>query len=170
MPHSYHYRHAHQQQHRRSGDPKRCYGITNSSTAATANFLTVNTANLDPSFVAVYIWDNVPDANNGQTGHYTAINNTFHPYDELQQGQAFMLLMDPEKTSVSFTPQMQFHGSSLPLKSAQTRWPTIKLVATVSDQTSSTVIAFNSDMNKGLDLGYDAGLLKGGADFLYTQN
>jgi len=142
-------------------------GITGSS-SATAKFLTVNTANLNSSYVAIYLWDNVPDAYNGQTGHYTAINNTYHPYNDIQQGQAFMVYMN--NSGISFTPDMQIHAPALLLKSSQTVWPTIKLVAAVNDQTTATIIAFNSNMTKGLDPGYDAGLLKGGADLLvYTK-
>ena len=147
-------------------------GINNlSSSGATNNFIAVNAANLDPSYGAIYVWDN-PDANNGQTGLYTVISNA-SPHDasfDVQQGQAFMVLMNAGKTSVSFTPQMQFHSSALALKSAQIPWPMIKLMTSVSGQTSSTLIAFNSSMTKGLDPTYDAGLLKGGADLLvYTK-
>ena len=144
-------------------------GLTSSSTT-TANFLDVNIANLDPSYVAVYEWDNVLDAYNGQSGHYTIINNTNPPYSDIQQGQAFMVNMKIGATTVSFTPAMQFHAPSLLLKSSKIAWPTIKLLATVSGQTSSTVIAFNSSMTKGLDPSYDAGLLKGGSDLIvYTK-
>lgn len=147
-------------------------GINNlSSSGATNNFIAVNAANLDPNYGAIYVWNNL-DANNGQTGHYTVISN-LSPHEasfDVQQGQAFMVLMNAGKTSVSFTPQMQFHSSALPLKSAQIPWPMIKLVTSVSGQTSSTLIAFNSRMTKGLDPTYDAGLLKGGADLLvYTK-
>jgi hypothetical protein len=147
-------------------------GINNlSSSGATNNFITVNAGNLDPSYGAVYVWDN-PDANNGQWGHYTIISNTptYNASFDVQQGQAFMVLTDASKTSVSFTSQMQFHSSALALKTAPTPWPAIKLVATVSGQTTSTLIAFNSSMSKGLDPTYDAGLLKGGSDLLvYTK-
>jgi hypothetical protein len=65
---------------------------------------------------------------------------------------------------------MQLHSPALVLKSAQSPWPLIKLNATVSDQSSSTLIAFNSAMTKGLDPSYDAGLMKGGSDLIvYTK-
>ena len=61
---------------------------------------------------------------------------------------------------------MQFHKPSIPLKSSHTPWPTINISVTGGDRKSSTVIAFNSAMTKGLDPTYDAGLLKGGTDLL----
>ena len=145
-------------------------GINNSSsTGATNNFIAVNATNLDQNYEAIYVWHNL-DANNGQPGNYTVINNTNPPYNDIQQGQAFMVLMDAGKTSVSFTPQMQFHGTALLLKSAQTPWSMIKLVASANSQTGSTLIAFNDGMTKGLDVTYDAGLLRGGSDVqVYTK-
>ena len=144
-------------------------GINSASTSgATNNFLTVNTSNLDPSYGAVYIWQQ-PDASNGQTGKYTAVSNLNGALD-VQQGQAYMVKMNSGITSLSFTPAMQFHSPSLTLKAAENVWPTIKLIATADPQTNYTTIAFNSGMTKGLDPTYDAGLLKGGTDLLiYTK-
>ena len=61
---------------------------------------------------------------------------------------------------------MQIHQPDLDLKSAKNVWPTINLEVSANSQKSSTVIAFNSRMTKGLDPTYDAGLLKGGSDLL----
>ena len=142
-----------------------------SASGATNNFITANSSNLDSNYGAIYVWDNA-DTNNGKPGFYTVISNVIpnNTSFNVQQGQAFMVLMDASNTSVSFMPQMQFHSSVLPLKSAPTPWPTIKLAATVNDQTISTLIAFNDGMTKGLDVTYDAGLLRGGGDVqLYTR-
>ncbi|HEY3388210.1 MAG TPA: T9SS type A sorting domain-containing protein [Prolixibacteraceae bacterium] len=134
----------------------------NSNNSSSVDFLTENAANLESSFGAIYIW-NKPDAFNGQTGNYTAINNTSSAFD-VQQGQAFMVKM--KTSAVDFKPAMQIHDPELALKSAKTPWPTIKLVATVNSQKSSTIIAFHSAMTKGLDPTYDAGLLKGASDLI----
>jgi hypothetical protein len=135
-----------------------------STSGSTLNFLTVNKDNLDQNNGAVYVWEE-PDASNGLTGKYKTYSNASDAFD-VQQGQAFMVKMNTLATSVSFTPSMQFHAPLLLLKSSQAPWPTIKLAATVGDQKSTTIIAFNSAMTKGLDPTYDAGLLKGSSDLL----
>jgi len=139
-------------------------GITLGS-STTDNFVTLNTDNFDPVNGAIYVW-NKPDASNGNTGNYTAINNTTPPYNYLQQGQAFMVKRKTGAPTFSFTPGMQIHNTSFELKSTKNPWPTIKLAAKVNSQVSSTVIAFNSAMTKGLDITYDAGLLKGSSDLI----
>ena len=143
-------------------------GINNlSGSGSTNNFLTVNAANLDDSYGAIYVWAQ-PDISNGVAGKYTTISNT--PTDDaafdVQQSQAFFVKMNTSTTSVRFTPAMQFHNTVLALKSSNIAWPTIKLIASFNSQKSSTIIAFNSAMTKGLDPTYDAGLLKGGSDLL----
>ena len=139
-----------------------------SSSGATNNFIAVNAANLDGVYSGVYLWDQ-PDDSNGKTGKYTAVNN-LSGAQNVQQGQAFMVKMDASATTLSFTPEMQFHSTALALKSAKAVLPSIQLIATVNAQSNSTLIAFKDGMTKGLDPTYDAGLLKGGTDLLvYTK-
>jgi hypothetical protein len=142
----------------------------NQGSSSTTNFLTDNAANLDPSFGAIYVWDNL-DANNGVWGVYTVISNAVTDAAfEVQQGQAFMVKMNTSETSVSFNSDMQIHNPGLDLKSTKGMWSSIKLQASVNSQRSSTTIAFNSAMTKGLDPTYDAGLLRGGSDLvLYSK-
>jgi len=139
-------------------------GITNGSSSS-VNFLTVNNANFETNFGAIYVW-NKPDASNGNTGNYTTISNTAPEFNEVQQGQAFLVNAKNGVTSFNFTSTMQSHLPALTLKSTDNVWPTIKLQATVGSQKSSTVIAFNNGMTKGMDQTYDAGLLKGGSDLI----
>jgi hypothetical protein len=147
-------------------------GINAASTSgATNNFITVNSTNLDSNYGAIYVWDKT-DGSNGIAGNYAVISNVTpnNASFDVQQGQAFMVLMDAGKSSVDFTPAMQFHNGALALKSAQAPWPTIKLVASANAQSASTIIAFNEGMTKGLDRTYDAGLLRGGSDVqVYTR-
>lgn len=150
----------------------------NEGSSSTANFLTVNADNLDPKYGAIYVWDQ-PDANNGTWGIYTVISNVSDPFlpplslvdpFHVQQGQAFMVKMSSLSTEINFTPAMQVHIPGLELKSTEAAWPTIKLEASVNNQTSSTLIAFNAGMSKGLDPTYDAGLLRGSSDLvLYSK-
>ncbi|MEI6679789.1 MAG: T9SS type A sorting domain-containing protein [Mariniphaga sp.] len=145
-------------------------GITSASTA-TDKFLAVNTDNFEPSYAAIYVWAK-GDSFNGYNGNYTPVSNVpTTGFDDLPQGQAFMV---KRKTTggadFSFTTAMQLHSGALELKSAQTPWPIIKLVASANSQTGSTLIAFNDGMTKGLDVTYDAGLLRGGSDVqVYTK-
>jgi hypothetical protein len=140
----------------------------NDGSSSLDNFLTANASNLDPSFGAIYIWDNT-DANNGVQDIYTIISNVNSGYS-IQQGQAFMVKLNTSATSVSFNPDMQIHNPGLDLKSTKGIWSSVKLQASVNSQRSSTTIAFNSAMTKGLDPTYDAGLLRGGSDLvLYSK-
>ncbi len=143
-------------------------GMNQSSTSLN-NFLNVNGANLDPSYGAAYFWDN-DDTQNG-TGSYIAVSNVpSSPIPNVQQGQAFMVKMGSSASTLSFTEAMQLHAPSLLLKSTTKIWPTIKLKAIVNLLQSTTIIAFNSGMTRGLDPTFDAGLFKGGADLLiYTK-
>lgn len=143
-------------------------GIATGS-ASVSKFLDINASNFEPSYGAIYVW-NKPDASNGLTGNYTAISNTSPDFTDVQQGQAFMVNAKAAVFSFSFTSAMQTHLPALALKSAETAWPSIKLEATVGAQISSTIIAFNNGMTKGLDPTYDAGLLKGASDLIvYTK-
>ena len=138
--------------------------------AAPDNFLTENGithANIDP-VSGIYVWEK-DDSFNGVTGNYTAVSNATGEY-QLQAGQAFFVKMNTGVNSVSFKPAMQIHSAELALKSTKGVWPTIKLVASVNNLKSSTVIAFNGSMTKGLDPTYDAALFSGGADLaVYTR-
>ncbi|MFY9152761.1 MAG: hypothetical protein WAO52_12135 [Prolixibacteraceae bacterium] len=140
-------------------------GVNNLS-SGTENFLEQNALNLDPNFGAIYIWDN-PDENNGIWGIYTIISNTPDPSPggfDIQQGQAFMVKMDKSANSVNFNSNMQLHNTNVQFKSTNRLWPSIRLNVSSGNQHSSTLIAFNHEMSKGLDPTYDAGLLKGSAD------
>ncbi|MBV5314545.1 MAG: T9SS type A sorting domain-containing protein, partial [Prolixibacteraceae bacterium] len=135
---------------------------------SSSSFLTENVSHFDPSYGAIYVWDQ-PDESNGQYGKYTVISNA-SPGFEVQQGQAYLVKMKTGSTSVDFNPGMQIHNSALALKSAKSVWPIIKLQASVNSQKSSTVITFGNGMTKGLDPTFDAGLLKGGSDLIvYTK-
>ncbi|MDP2338687.1 MAG: hypothetical protein Q8N05_20005, partial [Bacteroidota bacterium] len=134
----------------------------NNDVYGNANFLSENETNLDLSFGAIYVWEN-PDANNG--GDFYSVYSNALPAYNFQQGQAFFVKMKDHE-SLNFNSGMQIHEPALALKSTKDVWPTIKLGASVNSQKSSTIIAFNSGMTKGLDPTYDAGLLKGGSDLL----
>ena len=151
-------------------------GITENSTVGSASFLSVNApsinSNIDPAYGYIYVWSD-GDASNGQNGHYKMIGNLSMDFTadyDIQQGQAFMVKMNTNATSLVFNRAMQLHAPDLTFKSANAPWPAILLKAAVGNQVSTTMIAFNSSMTKGLDPAYDAGLLKGTSDLvIYTR-
>jgi hypothetical protein len=64
---------------------------------------------------------------------------------------------------------MQTHQPVVQIKSAET-WPTIELSAKSGESGSTTLLAFDSKMSKGLDPGYDAGLMRGSSGIeLFTR-
>jgi trimeric autotransporter adhesin len=132
----------------------------NSEAGLTNNFLTVNDANFDPSYKAVYVWEQGNSA-------YTIINSASGAYDAAL-GQAFMVKANTGVTQMSFTTAMQTHSPGAVLKSGMESGPSIKLLATLGVSKTSTIIKFDDNMSEGLDAGYDAGMFKTGFD-LYTR-
>ena len=151
-------------------------GITDNSAVGSASFLSVNTpsntSNIDPAYGYIYVWSD-GDASNGQNGHYKMIGNLSMDFTadyDIQQGQAFMVKMNTNATSLVFNRAMQLHEPNLTFKSATAPWPAILLKSVAGNQVSTTMIAFNSNMTNGLDPAYDAGLLKGTSDLvIYTR-
>ena len=134
----------------------------NSASAAINDFLTANVGtNLDPSYGAIYIWEQ-PDISNNQSGGYTLISNVpvSSPAYNIQQGQAFLVKTNATATSVNFSHDMQLHIPNMTLKAAAITWPVIQLTATVNSQNSIAYLAFNDQMTKGLDPTYDVGMLR----------
>jgi len=141
----------------------------NINTAAdpTNNFLTYNVNNLDPSYAAIYIWDEY-DVNNGSQNYYKTISNvgftsthTALGQNQIQVGQGFLVKAKATPSVVSFTPAMQVHQNSLLLKTSNVSWPSVELNVKTDSLTAYTAIAYNDQMTLGLDPSYDAGLLRG---------
>lgn len=150
-------------------------GINNESTIT--NFLNANLSNLDDSYAAVYLWDQL-DANNGQPGKYSFISNAgvdIIPGAEkltqgyVQPGQGFLVKMN-SATSLSYTPAMQAHvnNTEAPFKSAKS-WPAIALDVKSGQHSSSAYIGFNNYMTPGLDPTYDIGAYRGDADLMLSS-
>jgi hypothetical protein len=132
------------------------------------SFLALNGANLDPIYGGIYVWAE-PDASNGLAGKYTIINGT-SVQSSFQQGQAFLVKPKTGINTINFSAAMQLHSATIPLKSANAPWPAINLIAEVNGLKNSALITFNSQMTKGLDPTYDAGLLKGASELVvYTK-
>ena len=132
------------------------------------NFLTINAGNLDPSYAAVYVWDE-SGTNDGNQNYYDVINNTgfssshaFLGQDRVQIGQGFFVKANATAISVKFTPAMQIHENALQLKTTKVKWPAVELTVKTDSLSAYTAIAYNERMTLGLDPSYDAGLLRGG--------
>lgn len=139
---------------------------------ATNNFLKVNMNNMEPNYAAIYVWEEGSDYN-GETNYFRVITNGVNPLETpgdvsliqnfLQAGQGFFVKAATNGGSVIFSKAMQSHSVSTPLKSAVIDdWYGLQLNVTASGMTAHTIVSFNRDMSKGLDVSYDAGLLRSG--------
>ena len=147
-------------------------GVTGDATS-TQNFLAQNTAILNDSYEAVYIWDEAAGYD-GSNQDYKTISNAATGYtnidqDYIQPGQAFMVRV-ASAGDIVFNKNMQAHSSDAYYKKEKEVWPSIELVAKNSELFNSTAIGFNSNMTLGLDPSYDVGKLKGNPNIaLYTK-
>ncbi len=132
---------------------------------ATNNFLSVNSAAMDPGYAAIYLWD-------PSTAQYKTISNSGGSLSQnyIQSGQGFFIKSKTGGASIDFTKAMQNHQNTAPFKSENKSWPTINITALNGNNKSSTLISFNSKMSLGLDVTYDAGMFKSNPDFsLYSR-
>lgn len=136
------------------------------------NFITSNVNNLDPSFVALYLWDE-GDAYDGNRSDYKIINNAglgSLVQDYIQQGQGFLVKSATGASTVDFTLNMRSIQPTEAFKAAKVPWPSFNLIAETDGDESSTTVTFNHQMTKGLDETFDAGMFKNNPDFaLYTH-
>ena len=146
-------------------------GITTSYDAVN-NFLTVNEANLDLSYGAIYLWDEQPGYSGPLVSNYEVISNAGYTLkNNLQMGQGFLVKMKAGAETLNFTSLMQSHqvGEAY-LKKSAAPWPGFELLVSASNLTASTIVTFNESMTVGLDPTYDAGILKGNVPLaVYTR-
>lgn len=140
-------------------------------------FLTTNSTKLDENYAAIYVW-NETGSYNGTTDQYYRVISSSNYHDigetdlgdvDIQAGQGFLINTNAASTTLTFNKAMQLSLPSLGLKSAETSWPGITLLAESNGQTRSTVVAFNEAMTTGLDVTYDAGLLASDNFQVYTH-
>ncbi len=128
-----------------------------------------NSGKLEPGFVAVYVWDANNITTSKTTPEYIVINNATS-ITNVQIGQGFFVKSVVGGGTVSFTKTMQKPSAGLTFKDAVTEWPSLKIIASNQTVSSSTEIKFIPNTTKGLDPGYDAGMLKANPDFsLYSR-
>ena len=140
----------------------------NSDAGTSENFVTKNSGSLDASYACVYVWDE--DASYSGQNCYKIISNSVFslpsgktrlPMNYVAPGQGFFVKARTAGADITFTAAMQIHQATTALKSTHVSWPGFELTATTAQAKASTIIAFNSKMTNGLDVTYDAGLLRG---------
>ncbi|MEI6143220.1 MAG: choice-of-anchor Q domain-containing protein, partial [Mariniphaga sp.] len=132
------------------------------------NFLDVNNANIDVTSFGAYIY-----TTSGSAGGYEVINYATAESDRYAAlGQGFFVKAKTDGSAISFKPAMQFHKTlaEAPYKSAENPRSSIKLKVDNGIANFSTEIMFIDGTTKGLDKGYDAGILKADPSFaIYTK-
>ena len=150
----------------------------NTTAHATNNFITQNSSILDGSYACVYVWDEDASYSGGQSCYKIISNSGFISttgranlgQDYVAPGQGFFVKARNPGTNITFTAAMQVHQSTTELKSGKTSWPGFQLTTTTAQGSASTIITFNNAMTTGLDVTYDAGLLRGSSGLeLYSR-
>lgn len=137
------------------GNPYTSAIILNRSGINPSTFLRTNRSLLEDAYVAVYAWVD---------GTYVAVNLASGDWNA-SIGQGFFVKAKTGSTGdLTFTPDMKVHDTGVTLKSG-TIIPEIQLEVSNSEKTTSTQIKFIEKMTTGLDVGYDAGILKADPDF-----
>jgi len=116
---------------------------------------------IDPAFGLTYRWDPTLLSGNGA---YTTDNSS------LPTGQGFFIKSSGVDGSVTFDPSMMKSNAGLTFKSADIDLPSIQIFVENQKLISATKVEFLANATKGLDRGYDAGMLKANPDFaLYSH-
>jgi hypothetical protein len=146
-------------------------GIGNPFTAPIdiSSFFDTNLDGFFEGFEALYIYDpaNAPG--------YQTINNTTKEIGGLSEiaiGQGFIVKADEGGANFSFTTGMRKHAEPQFFKDQDIRsnWYSLKLKVSSSIRNMTTLIAFNENMNMGLDATYDAGQFQASSAFnLFTR-
>ncbi len=143
--------------------------------ALSTNFLAQNAAQLDPSYGAVYVWD---ESTGYANGNYKVINNSgLGQYggplgqNHVQVGQGFLVKSKYGGGTLTFTTSMCSAQNVPMLRSLRVNsWNNLVLQAVSGSKTRTTSIGFRSDMTTGLDPTYDAGIFKSDPNFeFYTR-
>ena len=137
------------------------------------SFISTNSASIDASYQALYIYDGSGYTYVAESvpGFPTGVGA--FPYTDIQVGQGFFVLANYNNVPFSFEPTMRVHHTEVPMtKSAggnDNSWPGIQLKVKYGEKESSTLVVYNEKMTVGLDAGYDVGQFSAGLDVeIYT--
>lgn len=136
-------------------------------------FLTANSSQLEKNKVAVYFWDHSQGAN----GAYVAVNlsQTNPATNYISPNQGFFVISKNKLGTLSFTKAMQSHQTTapfykpgpMPVGLEEVR-PSIELNVVNGNLRGNTHIRYVDGTTKGLDVGYDAGVLNE-SSIVYTK-
>lgn len=135
--------------------------IAINTAAGTSNFINVNSDNLDPSFGAIYVW-------NQSGSSYSVFSLSDETAYYLPVGQGFFVKVKTGASQVSFTSATQQHQPTATFRSTVAESPAITLSASMNGKQSTATLRFSDNATTGLDFGYDAGIFKTGFD-IYTK-
>lgn len=129
-----------------------------------------NKLKLDQNYLAIYLWDS-------SSGVYRASNWIVSPFtrnfSSVQLGQGFFVKSNTTGGNITFTKSMISVNQGTAFKSADPiviDWPSIHISIKSKTSNSFTDIMLVTNTTKGLDPGYDAGLLTATPDFsLYSK-
>ncbi|TYP99081.1 putative secreted protein (Por secretion system target) [Tenacibaculum adriaticum] len=135
------------------GNPYPSFVNANSAADAVNNFLTVNSTQLDPTKVALYLW-------NSNTSSYDIINQSSGA-SYIAPGQGFFVNTVDGGAVIDFTETMQSHQTGNHFYRTPNTTPEIKLSISDGIEIKTTQIKYFDGTTTGLDPGYDAGLFNG---------
>lgn len=127
------------------------------------NFIDTNSMEgLDPNYVAIYYW-------NDTTGQYIPVNHSTDSASYALPGQGFFIKAKSGASQIVFPMTLQSHQPDAGFNSTRNQQLTLT-ASTENQSSSSTQIKFLDNMTAGLDIGYDAGKIKGNTELnLYTK-
>ena len=136
------------------------------------NFLSINLDELDPEYVAIYVWDEQANYSNKNRNDFVALN-LLSDTAYLQPGQGFLLKANSSGSSIDFTRAMRIHYNQTIFTKKSSRKSTksqIKLHVSNATSEASTHFYFVDYATSFLDPGYDAGLYGALSNFsLYSH-
>ncbi|MDD4712139.1 MAG: T9SS type A sorting domain-containing protein [Bacteroidales bacterium] len=140
------------------GNPYTSSVAINRAASASNNFIDLNSSNIDDNYAAIYVWEQ-------SSYQYTIINHSSDAF-YAPVGQGFFVKAAATGT-IGFASTMQSHQTGVSLRSA-TVVPQISIRASLNGKQSTTTVKFLENTTSGLDVGYDAGVMKTGFD-VYTR-
>ncbi|CAL2086585.1 T9SS type A sorting domain-containing protein [Tenacibaculum sp. 190524A05c] len=144
------------------GNPYTAYMPVNDTSGE--NFIANNSSKFDPSFVAIYTWDN--------TQNKYAATTLLDAESKIAPGQGFFVRTNSGVTDMTFTAAQR----GLPVSSGGSMRPSrsatdfsFELVARANTKMVKTKILYNNSATKGLDAGYDIGNFGGASFDIYSK-
>ncbi|MBU2650649.1 MAG: T9SS type A sorting domain-containing protein [Bacteroidetes bacterium] len=152
------------------GNPFSSTIAINTGADATNNFLTQNTAALNDSYEAIYLWDESAGWDGKSNADYDAVANADAAF-YASPGQGFMVMAASNGATLNFNTSIRKHGTSAYYKNeTESDHPGLRLYASTGEQYNKTEILLVSGMTPGLDPSYDVGKMKGNPELaLYTR-